>query len=47
MLAIIAWQALQTWLASGERRVDIPYRTALAELTNPAAIRLRRDFCFR
>jgi hypothetical protein len=38
------WQALQRWLASGERRVFIPYAEVLAELIPPVAVRLRRDF---
>lgn len=39
------WRALQQWLqAKGERRVTIPYATALAEQVPPVAVRLRRDF---
>lgn len=42
---IVPWQAMQEWLSlAGERRVAIPYANALAELTNPSVIRLRRDF---
>ncbi len=42
--ALVPWRALQTWLTSAERRVVIPYATALAEKIPPVAIRLRRDF---
>lgn len=39
------WQALQTWLElGGKREVIIPYARALAMLSNPSAVRLRRDF---
>src|SRR5262245_35464793 len=38
------WHALQTWLASGERRVVVPFAPTLAELISPVAVRLRRDF---
>jgi Primase C terminal 2 (PriCT-2) len=38
------WQAFQQWLATGERRVVIPYAAVLAEHIPPAAVRLRRDF---
>lgn len=38
------WLALQSWLEAGERRVEIPYARALAELIPPVAVRLRRDF---
>jgi hypothetical protein len=38
------WHALQKWLASGERRVTMPFAAALAELIPPVAVRLRRDF---
>lgn len=39
------WQALQTWLElAGSRSVSIPYAHKLAELTDPRAVRLRRDF---
>jgi hypothetical protein len=38
------WHALQDWLATGERRVTIPFSKHLAELVPPLAIRLRRDF---
>jgi hypothetical protein len=39
------WQALQTWLEiSGDRKVSISYAHELAAKTNPAAVRLRRDF---
>ena len=39
------WRALQTWLElAGTRDVVIPYAPKLAELANPKAVRLRRDF---
>jgi Bifunctional DNA primase/polymerase, N-terminal/Primase C terminal 2 (PriCT-2) len=38
------WHDFQRWIAAGERRVDVPYATALAELIPPKAVRLRRDF---
>lgn len=38
------WRALQTWLEGAEHRVSVPYSEALARLTPPVAIRLRRDF---
>jgi len=38
------WRALQEWLAIDPPEVDIPYARALADLTNPVAVRLRRDF---
>ena len=39
------WLALQSWLElAGERRVTIPYAHELAGLSNPRAVRLRRDF---
>lgn len=39
------WHALQTWLAlGGTRTIVIPYAEALAKLTNPKAVRSRRDF---
>jgi hypothetical protein len=38
------WQALQEWLATGERRVVIPYARWLAKEIPPVAVRLRRDF---
>ena len=44
ILDLDRWQALQRWLESGERRVAIPYAEALARLTQPVAVRLRRDF---
>jgi hypothetical protein len=40
-----AWHAFQTWLElAGEREVTIPYARAMADLANPSAVRLRRDF---
>lgn len=41
---LIPWKALQTWLATSEPRVVIPYARWLAERIRPVAIRLRRDF---
>lgn len=41
---LVPWHALQHWVASGERRVAIPYAKMLAELIPPVAVRLRRDF---
>ena len=39
------WHAIQTWLQlAGTKDVAIPYAKALAELANPRAVRLRRDF---
>lgn len=39
------WQALQTWLElAGNRAVSIPYAHDLAEMADPRAVRLRRDF---
>jgi hypothetical protein len=38
------WQAHQEWLATGERRVFVPYRRWLADMIPPVAVRLRRDF---
>ena len=38
------WHALQYWIAGMEHRVVIPYAPALAKLTEPIAVRLRRDF---
>jgi len=38
------WHALQEWLASGERRVTIPFAATLARTIPPKAVRLRRDF---
>ena len=39
-----SWHQLQYWLTDGERRVEIPFATELAELIPPIAVRLRRDF---
>jgi hypothetical protein len=41
---LIPWRALQTWLATADRRVVVPYARQLAEQIPPVAIRLRRDF---
>jgi hypothetical protein len=38
------WQALQTWLATSNVQVDVPYAARLAEVVPPVAVRLRRDF---
>lgn len=38
------WHAMQVWLATGERRVTIPFAPTLAGLIPPVAVRLRRDF---
>lgn len=38
------WQALQTWLAHGERRTVTPFFGTLAELASHGAVRMRRDF---
>jgi hypothetical protein len=38
------WHALSDWLENGERRVEVPFAPALAELIPPVAVRLRRDF---
>jgi hypothetical protein len=40
----VPWQAFQTWLETGERRVVIPFAETLADLIPPVAVRLRRDF---
>jgi uncharacterized membrane protein len=37
------WCALQTWLATSNCQVQIPYAARLADLVSPVAIRLRRD----
>jgi hypothetical protein len=39
-----SWHAYQTWLESGDNSVTIPFSKALATLTPPIAVRLRRDF---
>jgi hypothetical protein len=42
---LTAWHALQEWLElAGSRDVTIPYAQQLAALSNPRAVRLRRDF---
>ena len=38
------WVELQSWLTTAEHRVTIPYSELLAELIEPIAVRLRRDF---
>lgn len=37
-------RAQQTWIAGQDNRVTIPYIRKLAELTDPGATRMRRDF---
>lgn len=41
---VAPWHALQDWLAVADRRVAIPFATALAKMIPPVAVRLRRDF---
>jgi hypothetical protein len=41
---LAAWVALQTWLATGETAVMVPFARGLAEPVPPTAVRLRRDF---
>ncbi len=38
------WHALQRWLETQTKDVEIPYAHELAELIPPVAVRLRRDF---
>jgi hypothetical protein len=38
------WHELQEWLEAGPREVAIPFAARLAELVDPVAVRLRRDF---
>ncbi|MHB8660141.1 MAG: hypothetical protein ACYC91_19815 [Solirubrobacteraceae bacterium] len=38
------WQVFGEWLALGPVEVLLPFATTLAELIDPAAVRLRRDF---
>lgn len=38
------WRALQSWLATQDNRVTVPYAARLASLVPPIAVRLRRDF---
>jgi hypothetical protein len=39
------WHALQRWLElAGVKQVSIPYAETLADMTSPAAVRIRRDF---
>ncbi len=38
------WRGLQRLIAESKRTVTIPFADALAELTPPVAVRLRRDF---
>jgi hypothetical protein len=41
---LAAWVALQSWLATGELAVTVPFARSPAELVPPTAVRLRRDF---
>jgi len=42
---LTTWHELQRWISlAGERQVVIPYANALADLSLPTAVRLRRDF---
>ncbi len=38
------WRAFGEWIALGPREVNVPFASTLAELVDPAAVRLRRDF---
>ena len=38
------WIGFQEWLDTAEHRVKIPFAKRLAELSNPAGVRFRRDF---
>src|SRR5262249_17043172 len=38
------WQDFQRWLATGERRVVVPFADVMAQMIPPVAVRLRRDF---
>lgn len=38
------WLALQEWLSTAEHRVVIPFAEKLANQSNPAGVRFRRDF---
>lgn len=38
------WLDLDRWLSEADRTTSIPYATQLAKMTNPAALRLNRDF---
>jgi hypothetical protein len=38
------WQEFQRWLATGERRVVVPFAGAISDLIPKVAVRLRRDF---
>ena len=38
------WIDFQSWIETAEHRVDIPFARALADLSNPASVRFRRDF---
>jgi hypothetical protein len=44
-VGVTHWHALQKWLElAGEKKVTIPYAYEIAINTNPAAVRIRRDF---
>jgi hypothetical protein len=38
------WQDFQRWLGFGECRVVVPFAAAMADMIQPVAVRLRRDF---
>jgi hypothetical protein len=38
------WHALQNWIHEGERRVEVPFASAVNKKVPPVAVRLRRDF---
>jgi hypothetical protein len=38
------WHAYARWIAAGNKKVVIPYAAWLAEMIQPVAVRLRRDF---
>lgn len=40
----LPWHSLQTWLEDNNNVVSVPFGKTLAEMVNPAAVRLRRDF---
>ena len=43
-LDLAPWHALQEWVETGERRVEVPFAKTLAQKISPKAVRLRRDF---
>src|SRR5262249_32546319 len=38
------WKGFQSWLQTGERRVQVPFARRLADMIPPVAVRMRRDF---